>query len=270
MRRLRTRIERIVIPTLAPELQGYRILHVSDIHFDNKVRQNRALWDALHSASADIVLITGDFITHDRYTEPLGEFVDGSNARDGVYGILGNHDYYYRTLWQHVRHSILGKAYVPNDWQGLVRLLQRLGIKILINEQVSIKSSRGPRVFIEGTDDPVLGSPEIRDPNQDYYEADLRILLSHSPDILYSSSVKKKKFDLLLSGHTHGGQIRIPGVGPLLTGTRYAKPSETYGMFSSLDGMAVNVSSGIGYSLMPIRINCPAEIILLELSQKKD
>jgi predicted MPP superfamily phosphohydrolase len=83
---------------------------------------------------------------------------------------------------------------------------------------------------------------------------------------LYSSGIKKKQFDLLLSGHTHGGQIRVPGIGPLLTGTRYAKRNETYGLFRRTNGMVVNVSSGIGYSLMPLRINCPAEIILIELS----
>jgi predicted MPP superfamily phosphohydrolase len=270
MSRLRTRRERIVIPSLAAELEGYRILHVSDIHFDKKVGRNRRLWEVLHNDTADIVLITGDFITHDSYIQSLGEFLEGSRARDGVYGILGNHDYYYRTLWQHVRHSIFGKQYRPNDWQNLVRLLQRIGIKVLINEQVSIKSSNGSKIFIEGTDDPVLGRPEIHDPNPDYQEADLTILLSHSPDILYASSIKKKSFDLLLSGHTHGGQIRLPGVGPLLTGTRYARRHETYGLFRSLNGMAVNVSSGIGYSLMPVRINCPAEVILLELSRIKN
>ena len=247
------------------ELEGYRILHISDIHFDEKVKRNRVLWDALHDASADIVLITGDFITHDSYTELLVEFLEGSIARDGIYGILGNHDYYYRTLWQHARHNILGRDYAPNDWQRLVNSLERLGIKILINDYVSIKSARGPQIFLEGTDDPVLGKPEIGDPNPDYQLANLRILLSHSPDILYSSDIRKKKFDLLLSGHTHGGQIRVPGVGPLLTGTRYAKRSETFGLFRSLNGMAVNVSSGIGYSLMPLRINCPSEIILIEI-----
>ena len=269
MLRLRIRRERIIIPSLAAELEGYRILHVSDIHFDKKVRQNRGLWEALHNSSADIVLITGDFITHDSYIELLGEFLAGSKAPDGIYGILGNHDYYYRTLWQHVRHSIFGKDYVPNDWQRLVGSLQQIEIKILINHQVSIKSARGPQIYIEGTDDPVLGKPEISDPNSDHQLANLRILLSHSPDILYSSEIRKKRFDLLLSGHTHGGQIRVPGVGPLLTGTRYARRNETYGMFRSPNGMAVNVSSGIGYSLMPLRINCPAELILIEIFGSK-
>jgi predicted MPP superfamily phosphohydrolase len=121
-------------------------------------------------------------------------------------------------------------------------------------------------LFIEGTDDPVLGHPKICDRNSEYDSADLRLLMSHSPDILYSPELGKKKFDILFSGHTHGGQIRVPGVGALLTGTKYASRQESYGTYRTTGGMFVNVSAGIGYSLLPIRINCPAELVLIELA----
>jgi predicted MPP superfamily phosphohydrolase len=122
-------------------------------------------------------------------------------------------------------------------------------------------------VFVEGTDDPVLGHPKIAEGNLQFDSADLRILLSHSPDILYSDEIKRKKFDILLSGHTHGGQIRMPGIGALITGTRHAKRKESYGAYRTPDGMFINVSAGIGYSLLPIRINCPAELVLIELTR---
>jgi uncharacterized protein len=247
------------------ELEGYTILHVSDIHFDEVVSKNRLLWQQLHETTADVVLITGDFITHDSYIAALCDYLAGCKAADGIFGILGNHDYYYRTLWQHFRHQILGKDYIPNDWKRLVDALSQLGIRVLINENISFISRRGVKIFIEGTDDPVLGNPEIEDPTQDYQSAAIKILLSHSPDILYSSKIKKKAFDVLLSGHTHGGQIRVPGFGPLMTGTHYAKRNEAYGLYRAGD-MYVNVSAGIGYSLMPLRINCPSEITLIELS----
>ena len=188
------------------------------------------LWEILHVNVADLMLITGDFITHDRYIESLCEHFSGSNAKDGIYGILGNHDRYYLNLWQHFRHRVFKNDYVPNDWKKLVESLNRLGIGILVNQHVSIKSSRGPQLYIEGTDDPVLGNPVIADINSDYQSSDLKVLLSHSPDILYSKEIKKKTFDVLLSGHTHGGQIRVPGIGAIATGTNHAKRSEAYGL----------------------------------------
>ena len=263
---MRIRRERIIVPSLTKRLEGYTILHVSDIHFNQSVQKNELLWEELHGNKVDLILITGDFITHDKYIESLCEYLEGSKAKDGIYGILGNHDYYYRTLWQHIRHSILGQDYFPNDWKKLVRYLDGLGITMLVNQHVSIKSSSGAQIYVEGTDDPVLGKPVIADISPAFQTSDIRILMSHSPDILYSDEIRKKKFDLLLSGHTHGGQIRIPGIGALLTGTEHASRKEAYGLYKSVTGLNVNVSAGVGYSLLPIRINCPAEIIKIEMA----
>lgn len=264
---LKIRRERIVIPVLAENLDGYKVLHVSDIHFDRKVGANRVLWEKLHDGSADLILITGDFITHERNIDSLLEYLDGTRANDGVYAILGNHDYRYLTLWQHFRHEILGREYQVNEWQKLVACLGRLGIRVLVNEQVLVRTSTGARIFLEGTDDPVLGSPEISPTSSDYDTSDLKILMSHSPDILYSKELEKKRFDVILSGHTHGGQIRLPGIGPLLTGTDRASRREAYGLFDAKDGTRVNVTAGVGHSLLPIRINCEAEIVLIEFSR---
>ncbi len=148
----------------------------------------------------------------------------------------------------------------------MIALLAAVGIRVLINEFALVRTPTGASLFIEGTDDPVLGHPKIGDRNSEYDSADLRLLMSHSPDILYSPELTKKKFDVLFSGHTHGGQIRVPSVGALLTGTKYASRRESYGTYRTSGGMFVNVSAGIGYSLLPIRINCPAELVLIELA----
>lgn len=258
----------MTIPGLNSELAGYRILHVSDLHFDEKVKNDRELWNYLHSGMADLILITGDFVTHERNIGPVVEYLDGSKAGDGVFGVLGNHDYAYLTLSQHFRHRIMKKELIPNDWRRMIALLSKIGIRVMINESISVKTATGASLFIEGTDDPMLGHPKIIDRNSEYDYADLRILMSHSPDILYSMEIRKKKFDILFSGHTHGGQIRMPGLGALLTGTHYATRQESYGTFRTTGGMFVNVSAGIGYSLLPIRINCPAELVFIELAPK--
>jgi len=246
-------------------LDGYRILHVSDIHFDEKIGRDQVLWDQLHSNVADLILITGDFVTHGSKIDALVRYLENSKARDGIYGILGNHDYTFLTLAQHFRHRILKQDYIQNDWQHLVSALDQIGMKVLINEAVTVKTSTGASLFIEGTDDPVRGNPTIKDKDLQYDSSDLKILMSHSPDILHLDELRKKKFDLLLSGHTHGGQIRIPRIGPLLTGTRWVNRKECYGTYMTSDGMFVNVCSGVGYSLLPIRINCPSELIVIEL-----
>jgi predicted MPP superfamily phosphohydrolase len=255
------------IPTLSVKLQGYKILHVSDIHFDEKIEKDKELWDHLHSDIADLVLITGDFVTHEKSIEPVVRYLAGSRARDGIFGILGNHDYALLTMKQHFLHRIMNRDLTPNNWRRMSTLLSEIGIRILINGFASVRTSSGANVFVEGTDDPVLGHPKIAEGNLQFDSADLRILLSHSPDILYSDEIKRKKFDILLSGHTHGGQIRMPGIGALITGTRHAKRKESYGAYRTPDGMFINVSAGIGYSLLPIRINCPAELVLIELTR---
>jgi len=264
---LRIRRERLEIPALNNGLQGYRILHVSDIHFDEKIKNNKTLWDQLHSHEADLVVITGDFITEERYVDSLIEYMQGMKAKDGVLAILGNHDYAFLTMMQHFRHYVMNRPYVQNDWKRLVSLLGKIGVKVLINSFEIVKTASGASLFIEGTDDPVLGTPKISDSSPEYESSDFKILLSHSPDILYSDELKKKKFDLLLTGHTHGGQIRVPGIGPLVTGAKYARRKESHGTFMTSGGMLVNVSSGIGHTLLPIRINCPPELVLIELGK---
>ena len=262
---MRVRHELLVIPGLKPSLEGYTILHVSDIHFNRSVAMNATLRKQLHSGEQDLVLITGDFVTHDRETSSLIEFLKGSTAKDGIYGILGNHDYSYRTFGQHFLHKIANRQYRPNDWKRMVALLSEIGIRVLVNESLVLVTRGGGQIYLEGTDDPVLGTPVIADQNSEFANSDLKILMSHSPDILYSDQIKKKEFDLVLSGHTHGGQVRIPGIGPLVTGTERASRQESYGMFAK-GKMRVNVSAGIGYSNLPIRVNCPPEVILIELS----
>lgn len=216
----------------------------------------------LHSTDADLVLITGDFISRNRYIDPVVQFLKNVRSRNGVYAVLGNHDYVFFNNYQHLRHFITGR-YVANDWKKLVNSLGKVGVKVLINQHLMVKTGNA-KIFIEGTDDPVVGRPRIAARNDVFDSADLRILMSHSPDILYSRELKKR-FDLLLSGHTHGGQVRLPGIGALVTGTKYATRKESMGLYMK-HGMHVNVSSGIGKSALPIRINCPPEVTILELT----
>ncbi|HEY8139483.1 MAG TPA: metallophosphoesterase, partial [Nitrososphaera sp.] len=88
---MKVRREVLTILGLNAKLAGYRILHVSDLHFDKKLGNDRELWDYLRAGTADLILVTGDFVTHERNIEPFVEYLDGSKARDGAFGVLGNH-----------------------------------------------------------------------------------------------------------------------------------------------------------------------------------
>jgi predicted MPP superfamily phosphohydrolase len=262
--KLRVRKEVISLPNLPSDLDGYVIMHISDLHFKDYMNKDEALNSVISSQRADLVLITGDFITSDDDIDPVIDFLKKIKSKDGIFATLGNHDYVYSTILEAYLFSKI-RGDKKNNVARLIELLKRIGVRLLINEYVLIKA-RTSRIFVEGTDDPHLGYPLISDMDENYKKSDLKILLSHSPDMLYSQELKKKSFDLMLSGHTHGGQIRIPIVGPLATSTRFAQRNETLGLFKR-DTMYVNVSSGVGHSALPIRINCPAEIVLITLKK---
>ncbi len=262
--KLRVRKEVLTLPNLTSDLDGYVIMHISDLHFKDYMNKDEALNSLISSQKADLILITGDFITSDDDIDPVIDFLKKVKSRDGIFATLGNHDYLYSTILEHYVFSKI-RGDKKNNVERLIESLKRIGIRLLINEYVLIKT-RNSRIFVEGTDDPHLGSPLISNIDENYEKSDLKILLTHSPDMLYLSDLKKKSFDLMLAGHTHGGQIRLPFVGPLATSTKYAQRTEALGFFKR-DKMYVNVSGGIGHSYLPIRINCPAEIVLITLKK---
>lgn len=263
--KLRVRKEVLALPHLASDLDGYVIMHISDLHFKDYMNKDGSINSIISSQKANLVLITGDFITSDSDIEPVIGFLKRVESKDGIFATLGNHDYVYSTFLEHYIFSKIRGHKKKNNVQKLIESLGRIGIRLLINEHAVIKT-RNSTIFLEGTDDPVSGSPTISDSGENYEKSDLKILLSHSPDMLYMPDLKKKSFDLMLSGHTHGGQIRLPFVGPLATSTKYAQRKEILGFFKR-DEMHVNVSGGIGYSALPIRINCPSEIVLITLKK---
>ena len=228
------------------------------------MNKNESLKNLISSQKADLIPITGDFITSNSDIEPVIGFLKKVESKDGIFATLGNHDYVYSTFLEHYIFSKI-RGDKKNNVQKLIESLSRIGIRPLVNEYALIKT-RNSTIFLEGTDDSDSGNPTILDSDENYEKSDLKILLSHSPDMLYLPDLKKKSFDLMLSGHTHGGQIRLPFVGPLVTSTKYAQRKEALGFFKR-DKMYVNVSGGIGHSLLPVRINCPAEIVLITLKK---
>jgi uncharacterized protein len=246
----------IHVRSLPAVFEGLRIAQLSDIHLDEYTEPlflRRAI-EEINRLQPDLVLLTGDFVSDG----PLGrEFAFGAawqcanilrevTCRE-LYGILGNHDVRVGRRW-------ISKALTTN------------GITMLTNANRPIERG-GSRMWLAGLDDPVEGHPDpekaippsIRNvPNEPV------ILMCHAPD--YADDLLEhpagQAVDLMVSGHTHGGQVRLPLVGALSLPTLGEKYVE--GWFR-LGEMQLYVNRGLGTVGVPFRLNCPPEITLMTL-----
>lgn len=229
---------RMELPNLPDSFRGFRIVHLTDIHHGVyfPAEALKAVVELTNELEPDLVAITGDFVTHSRaYIEPAAEILGGLQAREGVFGVLGNHDFRV-------------------DADELTRALDRRGIQILRNSHTQLHR-RGQTCYLAGIDD-------FR------YRADLgrairgiprsasTILLSHNPRIIGAAS--RSGIGLVLSGHTHGGQVRLPVVGSIYG--RSGRRSRFTSGRDALGSTQIYVSRGIGTVVLPVRYGCPSEI----------
>jgi predicted MPP superfamily phosphohydrolase len=227
---------RLRMRQLPAELEGLRVLHLSDLHFNgtpNLAYFRRAL-ELAADLKPDLIALTGDVLDKHRLADWLEPTIGRLEAPLGRYFILGNHDAYDH----------------PDEIRSAV---SALGWTDLGGRFVTIER-RGRPIVLAGDETPWLGKrPEVSAAPEDA----LRILLAHAP---YSFRwAIERRFDLVLAGHLHGGQIRLPAVGPIIGG-RYAE-----GVFEK-DGTIMHVTRGLGVQA-PLRFNCPPEIAVLVLTR---
>lgn len=239
-----TRAE-VAVRGLPPEFDGYQILHLSDAHAGPFLspRALRARLSPARGIECDLVAFTGDLASSGWAVAGAAAACCGEvAARDGAAAVLGNHD----------------------NWLGPARVraaLEAEGARVLVNSHMTIHRGRA-RIHVAGVDDASytrrddLGAAFAGIP-----EGEVVVLLSHTPDIIRERGVTRAA--LVLAGHTHGGQVVLPGVGPLYVpsrvGRRYAQ-----GMHWIGDGWLV-VTRGVGEVSVPVRINCPPELVLVTL-----
>lgn len=255
-------LRKLNIAALAPAA-GCRILFFSDTHFRfNKVRNccsgtplkewygvdliGDALIRSVEEISPDILIFGGDLVSHTVLYPAAFEILSKLKAPVKL-AVSGN--------WERKTRSWLSSALIEQGFRNA-------GFRLLSNESLTING-----IQFSGVEDFRFGTPQIppADP-----AASCRFLISHNPDIAGKSSIEDLSgYHLILSGHTHGGQIRIPLFGALRTSSIYWKRFE-YGICSHPRKPSVAVSSGIGATYVMKRFRCPPEMLLISLVSDKN
>ena len=220
---------------------GFTLLHISDMHVDMNSGAMFRLTELLQDIDYDLCVLTGDY--RGATFGPFKETLDGiaqvrEHLRGPVYGVLGNHD------------SI---QMVPG--------LEDMGIRMLLNESVIIERGN-EHIHLVGIDDAhYFRVDNIEKATTEVPHHECSVLLSHTPEIYRLAA--NADFDLMLSGHTHGGQICLPGSIPITIDSRLPR-SMAAGPWT-YKNMAGYTSVGVGSSIVPVRFNCPPEITLHRL-----
>ena len=234
----------IAIPDLPEALEGFRILHLSDFHFPRRFPQFAAsIGELLKGVEVELCVLTGDyrygyFGPSDHVAPHMLTALRNVTTHYGVYAVLGNHDRFH-----------------------IGELLEDAGISVLFNEG-ALLCHRNSHVWICGIDEPhFYGCDDMDAALRNRPEDAFTILLVHAPERVRQAA--EKKVSLYLAGHTHGGQIRLPVIGALVSNAR-CKRSQIWGVWR-YGTMAGYTTSGIGATDVPVRYNCPPEAAVLTL-----
>ncbi|MFC4639217.1 metallophosphoesterase [Deinococcus hohokamensis] len=232
-----------------------RIAFLTDLHYGPFIRAGsvRAWVQAANAERPDLVLLGGDYLDiepgHD--AGPLLDELRALRAPLGVYGVWGNHDY-----------GSFGEGRPGLDWtvyrEALRRAFAGVGITVLRNEGRAVRED----LYLAGLDDLTRGEPALGAALRGARQTGATLLLSHNPDVLPDLLPGA---GLVLCGHTHGGQVRLPGLGAPLVPSRYGQ-RYAMGWVRGAHDTPAYVSRGLGVTGAPIRVLCEPELTLLTLT----
>jgi predicted MPP superfamily phosphohydrolase len=243
---LRATRRSIPVAGLPPSLQGLRIAVMSDLHAGDFTP-----WWLAHKAVAlavqeqpDLIFLLGDYasLRRKKLRKPLEETLAPLRAPHGVWAVLGNHEY------------VMGRR------PYVLEALASCGIHVLLNESRAV-TIRGQEVWLCGLEDPYLGRHDFDKTMADVPAGAVTFLLAHSPDIIYSAA--QLAINAVFAGHTHGGQVVLPLVGPIVVPSRYGTRF-AYGLFREAR-TAMYVTRGVGMTPPLVRFCCPPEVAVLTL-----
>jgi predicted MPP superfamily phosphohydrolase len=236
----------IQLERLPQAFEGFRVVHLSDVHhsaFTSREQVARAV-ETANRLNPDIIALTGDYISHDRaFAAPCAELLGRLHARYGVYAVLGNHDHW-------------------TDAALITDLFRAEGITVLVNQGMRFEQ-RGAAFWLAGVDDTMVGLEDISLALAGSRDDEMKLLLAHNPIILRRAA--RAGVDLVLSGHTHGGQVK-------LRSERGAAGRPRRRLLKGLGRQGdtqIYVTRGVGTVVRPVRFGCPPEVSLLELHRPK-
>jgi predicted MPP superfamily phosphohydrolase len=234
--------QQIFLRRLPAALNGLRIIHLSDFHY-GPLTDSRHLERAVAAANdlrPDLIALTGDYISQDRvYAAPCAELVGRLRARLGIYAVLGNHDHW-------------------TDAALITDLFRAEGITVLVNEGLRLDIS-GQSFWLAGVNDTMVGLEDLSLTLAGSSDDEMKLLLAHNPIILRRAA--RAGVDLVLSGHTHGGQVTLRP-----EKTRSGRPRRRLLRGLGRRGNTqIYVTRGLGTVVLPIRYGCPPEVSVLEL-----
>ena len=243
---------------LPEAFDGYRIAHISDLHNTEMGKDNDKLLNMLREAKPDIIAITGDLIdSRNTDIEIALQFVEEAVKIAPCYYVTGNHE-----------------ARVSEYLDDLKNGLTELGIIILEDERVDLDKN-SETITLIGINDPSFKSDYLFGDSETVVETHLQelmnesysftLLLSHRPELF--EIYVNNEVDLVLSGHAHGGQFRLPFVGGLVAPNQGLFPKYDAGLYTE-ENTNMIVSRGIGNSILPFRFNNRPEVILIELQSE--
>lgn len=236
----------IEVPGLPEPFRGTKLVHFSDLHIGHYCEPDdvQHVVDLIMRERPDMICFTGDLVDEStRYLSAVVPILEQLQAPLGKYAVLGNHD--YRSREQHVVRGALSGS----------------GFEVLDNRHIRIER-QGRSLHIAGVDDVLFGVPDLSRAVAEIPAGDTVILLAHEPD--FAQEAASYPIHLQLSGHSHGGQVRLPLVGAILT----PKLSQMYvqGLYQVENKeMQVYTTRGIGTTILPIRFFCRPELTVLTL-----
>ncbi len=221
---------------------GLKIVHFSDLHYNRAISLNKvkSIVNEINDINPDIVVFTGDLIDRDAIIsdndyDELANILGNIKSKYGKYAVIGNHDY-------------------EKDKDGVIKVFHKADFKYLENSYEIIYNKENEKIFIGGLGNVTHNQEDISKMmeyfNDEGNKIDYKIILVHEPDIA-DNIVKDYKVNLILAGHSHNGQVRLPIIGAIYK-PPYAK--NYYDNYYNLDGTNLYISSGIGVSTVNYRL----------------
>ena len=255
---IHTTLTRVTIKDLPKSFDGYRIVQVSDLHNNVYGMGQSYLLAKIREARPDAIVVTGDLI--DRNTKNVDNamlFINGAVDIAPVFYVTGNHE-----------------ASVGKQYKELVLRMNEAGVTFLDNDAVTVISEEDV-ITLAGVRDPAFDwskpdakivDDEIKKALAEVSDTQVTVLLSHRPELIKTYS--ENGIDLVLTGHAHGGQIRLPFIGPIYSPSQGLFPKYTSGLYEE-GGTKMYVSRGIGNGIAPLRFNDGPELAVIVLTKER-